>query len=245
MGKLSMKGNYYSQKNSMRWPSNEASAQNTDKTVDQGDTFLTPQWTNDPSLQTSSNKFHSSNKIPFHTSKNVASFNLPSHPQHRNSIPALGIHDQFSNISENNGAGGFSENISGGFSTGGVNSSPTTDDAIKNKKYQAKEVQLVSWSHAHTISEEDVMVDITLLPKDTKEGDIAELRSPENGLRFYFIVKPLNEELMKITPPVQVSHFFLSIFIYFFELAILTHSFRFLSKKNLKKFLIFHHAQKY
>lgn len=67
-----------------------------------------------------------------------------------------------------------------------------------------KLVQLTSWTHLPQTSEDDVMVDMALLPAGAREGDVAELKSVETGVHLYFTIKPLTDELARITPPVQV-----------------------------------------
>lgn len=74
-------------------------------------------------------------------------------------------------------------------------------------KFKAAPVQLTTWSHEAKHCTDEVVVDLTLLPPGTKEGDIAELRTVggETQQKILFVVKKAPEELIKLIPNFQVS----------------------------------------
>lgn len=86
-----------------------------------------------------------------------------------------------------------------------------TEDEIRGAssnelaKYMAPAIQLNTWSHDQKTSEEDVVIDLSLLPEGTKPGDVAELRSGPRSPKFYFNIVPLPEELKKLNSSVEVS----------------------------------------
>lgn len=91
----------------------------------------------------------------------------------------------------------------------GVNNQPS----YGTTKYSAQPVQLTTWAHDHQTSEEAVHVSLNLLPVGANEGDVIEIRRIEAdgkgdtklGPKYYFVVKPLNDELAKISPPIHIS----------------------------------------
>lgn len=71
-------------------------------------------------------------------------------------------------------------------------------------KYLVKNIELNTWTHDPKVSDEDVVIDMSLLPEGTKVGDVAELRKGPNSPKFYFNVVPIPEELKKKTSDIEV-----------------------------------------
>lgn len=85
-------------------------------------------------------------------------------------------------------------------------------DAVLEKDQDKRTVHLTTWTHELKTCSDEVVVDLSLLPPGTKEGQIAELRIvPPSGTpsatkqqRVLFVVKQPPEELTKLVPGLQV-----------------------------------------
>lgn len=79
------------------------------------------------------------------------------------------------------------------------------DDEEMDERFMSSPVSLTAWSHEPSRLNEDVIVDMSLIP-NSREGDVAELKTTsDRPRRLYFIVKRLTDEQAKAMPNVQVS----------------------------------------
>lgn len=81
------------------------------------------------------------------------------------------------------------------------------EDDDMDERFLGSPVSLTAWSHEPSRLNEDVIVDMSLIP-NAREGDVAELKTTsDRPRRLYFIVKRLTDEQAKAMPNVQVSTF--------------------------------------
>jgi hypothetical protein len=72
------------------------------------------------------------------------------------------------------------------------------------RKFSSNPVSMTAWTHESRTSNDDVIIDMSLLPS-AKNGDVAELRIMDgNSKRLYFIVNKMSDEIAKLMPNVQV-----------------------------------------
>lgn len=75
-------------------------------------------------------------------------------------------------------------------------------------RYKAAPVQLTAWAHEAKNCSEEVVVDLSLLPPGTKEGDVAELRLLHHTRKkVLFTIKKPSEEFRKLLPNAHVSSY--------------------------------------
>lgn len=76
-------------------------------------------------------------------------------------------------------------------------------------RFKAPPVQLTAWTHEAKYSTDHVVVNLSLLPKGTREGDIAELvlMGSERHRKVLFVVKAPSKKLLEHNPELQVSSF--------------------------------------
>lgn len=73
-------------------------------------------------------------------------------------------------------------------------------------RYKAAPVQLTAWAHDAKNCSDEVVVDLSLLPSGTREGDVAELRLLNHRRKkVLFTIKKPSEEFRKLLPNAQVS----------------------------------------
>lgn len=79
------------------------------------------------------------------------------------------------------------------------------EDGEIDERFMGPPVSLTAWSHEPSRLNEDVIVDMSLIP-NAREGDVAEFKTTsDRPKRLYFIVKRLTDEQAKAMPNVQVS----------------------------------------
>jgi hypothetical protein len=74
-------------------------------------------------------------------------------------------------------------------------------------RFKAPPVQLTAWTHEAKYSTDHVAINLALLPKGVREGDIAELvlLGSERHRKVLFVVKKPSKQLLEHNPELQVS----------------------------------------